>query len=206
MTVLFSNLAICRAVLRMRLHQQLVENVFFFRTRVANSPSAEVLADIRTHTWDYIKADLSSELLLESITLQELYPTARDPEELVVGQNATLTAESCPSSVACVVSLKTGLGGRRNRGRKYVAGLAKDESINSRIDDTRLGSMQTNWDSVAFWFRAANSSAYVDWGLVHRSQGGTPVPIDATNFVPITSVVVRSITGTMRTRIPGHGA
>lgn len=165
-----------------------------------------MLADIRTHTWDYMKLDLSAELLCESITLQELFPVMRDPEELSVAQNASLSGEACPTSVAAVISLKTGLGGRRNRGRKYVAGLVKDESINSRIDDTRLGSMQTQWDAVAFWFRPANASAYVDWGIIHRSSGGTPVPIDATNFVPITSVVVRSITGTMRTRIPGHGA
>lgn len=206
MTVLFSNLAILRCVMRGRLHDQLIENVFFFRTKTTGSPDNEVLTDIRTHTWDLLKEDISSEYLCESFTLQELYPTMRDPTELVVEQNASLAGLANPTSVASVISLKTGLGGRRNRGRKYMAGLVKEESINSRIDSTRLASMQENWDAVAFWFRLANTSAYTEWGILHRSANGAPVPIAADSFVPITSVVVRSITGTMRTRIPGHGA
>jgi hypothetical protein len=203
---LYSNAAIVRAVLMMRLHNQLVENVFHFRTKNADIPDSEIATTIRNEVWRHMDDNLSAELTCESITVQEIFPVARDPYELAVGEVGAQEGDSLPTANAVVVALKTGLGGRTNRGRKYVAGYRADDTENSRLIDTSLAATQADWDTINTFFQVGNSLSNLTWGILHRRHAGAPVPLSADSYVPITSVVVRAPLGTMRSRLPGHGS
>lgn len=205
MAILYSNLAIIRAVIYQTLHFQEVQNQYFVRTKNADIPGNEILITLRDEIARRWKPVQSSQVSIDRISIQELYPVGRDPEELAVGEVGAIATNAVPSSISVVVSQKTGLSGRQNRGRKYIAGLTEDDHDNSRILATRIDEWQAQADAIDTFFAAGNASSNLVMGIVHRSSGGAPVPIGAGSFVPQTSMIVQSILGTMRSRIPGHG-
>ena len=202
----YSDAAIIRAVVRGRLHGQLIENVFFLRAKNAGIPDNEIAATVRDKIVNEMQKSVSEEMVFEANTVQEIFPVARDPFELTYTRAGLQVGLAAPSLVAAIVSLKTGLGGRRNRGRKYVAGLLRDNIDQSIIDAPRVASMQTEWGAINSWFAASNNLSNLTWGIVHRTLNGAPVPLSADSYVPITSIVVQNVAGSMRTRRPGRGA
>lgn len=203
---LYSNAAIVRAVLIMRLHLQLVENVFHFRTKNADIPDSEIAATVRNEVWRHMDDNISAEVSCEAITVQEIFPVARDPFELAVNEDGAQEGDAMPAANAVVVALKTGLGGRRNRGRKYIAGYRASDTENSRLIDTARTDTQADWDTINTFFQQGNALSNLTWGVLHRRAAGAPVPLTADSYVPITSVIVRPVIGTMRSRLPGHGS
>lgn len=205
MAVLYSNAAIIRVVIYHTLHFQEVQNRYYVRTKNADIPGNEILITLRDEIWRRWKPVVSSQVTCDRITIQELHPVARDPEELAVAEVGAIATNAVPVGVAVVVSQKTGLGGRHNRGRKYIAGLTEDDHENSRINPTRIDEWQAQADAIQAFFVATNASANLNMGIV-KNAGGTPrPPIAAGDFVPQTQLIVRSILGTMRSRLPGHG-
>lgn len=202
----YSDAAIIRGVVSGHLHGQLVENVFFFRAKNAGIPDNEIAATVRDKVVDQLNNDVSEQMVFERVKVQEIFPVMRDPFELPINMAGVQAGEAAPSLVAGIVSLKTGLGGRRNRGRKYVAGLLRDNIDLSLIDQARVDSMQVSWNSINSWFAADNNLSNLTWGILHRTLNGAPVPLSADSYVPITSVVVQRVAGSMRTRRPGRGA
>lgn len=202
----YSDAAIVRAVIMMRLHNQLVENVFHFRTKNAGIPDTEIATTIRDNVWRRFDDNISAEVTCETISVQEIYPNAKDPYEKAIGEVGEMEGDALPAANAVIVALKTGLGGRRNRGRKYIAGYLASDTENSRLIDTRLAATQADWSAINDFFQASNSLSNLTWGVLHRRNAGAPVPLSADSYVPITSAIVRPVLGTMRSRIPGHGA
>lgn len=202
----YSDAAIVRVVMRAHMHGQLVENVFFVRTKNAGIPDTEIAATCRTQILNRMTQEVSEQYVAEAVTVQEIFPTPRDPYELAVNQAGIQVGEAAPSLVAAIVSLKTGLGGRSNRGRKYIAGLLRDNIDQSIIDAARVTSMQTQFDAMNQFFAAGNNLSNLTWGILHRTKNGAPVPLAATSYTPITSCVVQRVAGSMRSRRPGHGA
>lgn len=202
----YSGDAIIRGVVSGHMHGQLIENVFFFKAKNAGIPDNEIAATVRDNVVDQMNNDVSEQMVFESVKVQEIFPVARDPYELAINMAGLQAGEAAPSLVAAIVSLKTGLGGRRNRGRKYVAGLLRDNIDQSIIDQARVDSMTVSWQAINSWFAAGNNLSNLTWGIVHRTLGGNPVPLSADSYVPITSIVVQRVAGSMRTRRPGRGA
>lgn len=202
----YSNAAIVRAICKYRMHEQLIENIWHFRTRNAGIPDNEIALTIRNEVVRRFLPRQSDDITCEAISVQEIFPTARDPYELNVGEVGAQEGASIPTAMAVVVSQKTGFGGRRNRGRKYFAGLIESDEENSRISNTAKGEWQGALNLVSAFFAESNAQSNLSLGIVHRSLNGQPVPLAADSFVIITSQTVNSVLGTFRTRIPGHGA
>lgn len=202
---LYSDAAIVRAVVKMTLHGQLCENVIHLKTRNADIPDNEIAATVRDKYWRLLNDEVSEQVTCDSISVQEIFPNAKDPFELAVAEVGAQVGDAIPTSVAAVVAMKTGLGGRPNRGRKYIPGLLMTNCENSRIDDARFASLQAVMENINAWFQTAQAQSNLWWGILHRRLNGQPVPLGANSFVPVTSVLLRRILGTMRSRIPGHG-
>lgn len=198
--------AIIRAVVIGSLHEQLVENVYYLKAKNAGIPDNEIAATVRDKIVTQMMPNFSADYTATSVTVQEIFPTARDPYELAINIAGGQEGDALPSFNAVVVALKTGLGGRRNRGRKFYAGLMVNDQDNSRIIQTRLDALQIDVDAINSWFASGNGLSNLTWGIVHRSLNGAPVPLDANSYVPITSAIVRPVVGTMRSRKIGHGS
>jgi len=201
----YSNAAIVRAVVKGLMHEQLIENVYMLRTKNAGIPDSEIAATVRDKIVNQMMPNFSVEYVVNTVSVQEIFPTPTDPFELAVSIDGDSEGEPLPTFNAVVVALKTGLGGRRNRGRKFYAGMSAGEVDNSRITSTRLSALQADVDAINSWFAAGNSLSNLTWGIVHRQLNGTPVPLSADSYVPITSAIVRPVLGTMRSRKIGHG-
>lgn len=198
--------AIIRAVCIGSLDSQLVENVYHLKAKNAGIPDNEIAATVRDKIVTQLQPNFCDELVFTAVTVQEIFPTPRDPYELAINIAGGQAGDPLPSFNAGVCALKTGLGGRRNRGRKYYAGLLNDDITASRIITSRLGALQIDMDAINSWFAAGNGLSNLTWGIVHRQLNGAPVPLAANSYVPITSAVFRDVVGTMRSRKIGHGS
>src|SRR5215213_5440693 len=144
----YSDDAIVRAVVRGTMHGQLVENVWHLRTKNAGIPDTEIATTVRDKIWRQLLDNLSGDLTCDIISVQEIFPVMRDPYEKVIGESGASEGSALPAANAIVIAFKTGLGGRRNRGRKYLAGLVDNEHTDSRISDTRLAALQSDANSI----------------------------------------------------------
>jgi len=131
------------------------------------------------------------------------------------------TATPLPASTAVVVKWKTGLVGRRNRGRTYLAGLCSDalqtsgailasaaSAIKGYVDTWEAvygqGGTDVNWDHVLWSFRYASG-----WraALAHPHHLEYVGPISSQNEAnPITSWEVSTVWRSRRRREVGVGA
>lgn len=198
--------AIVRVVVQGRLHGQLAENVWHMRSYIAGTPDNEIALNVRDNLTRSLRPHQSNEYTVLNIYAQEIFPVARDPFELPVAESGTVATESLPGAMAAVLTLRTGLAGRRNRGRKYIAGIPEENQAQGGLTTTAWGALVATCDAIRLWFNAGNGLNNMELGILHRSSGGAPVPLAATSFVPLTFMIPNQTLGTMRTRIPGHGA
>jgi hypothetical protein len=206
MAILIPANAIHRVTIKYHYDLQLVENVYWIQSHVNNTNLDTIALDMRdliVRKWQQVQKDTC---VCESVIVQEVLPAPLDPFERSVGEAGLQTGDGLPQVMAVVASLKTGLGGRRNRGRKYIAGVLSAHEVAGRLEATAQGTWQAKADGIYQAFRPFDTVSNYTMGIMHRSLGGAPVPIAVENFVPVTQIFVQSILGTMRSRIPGHGA
>lgn len=202
----YSNLALVRAIAYYSLGEQLVENVWTLRTRNAGIPDSEIAVTFRNEIVRRLFPVQSEDLTCDRVTVQELFPQLSDPYELAVGEQGAHELPSVPTSVAGVAAMQSGLGGRRNRGRKYMAGIPKAHVNTTSINPDVLPNWQGQLDLIEAFFAIGNNLSNLDLGILHRTDGGQPVVIGAGSFVRITNLIMRPTLGTMRSRLKGHGA
>lgn len=201
----YSNAAIVRAIAYYTLDSQLVENVWILRTRNAGIPDSEIATSFRNEVVRRFLPRQTDELTCDRVSVQEIFPTPTDPFELAVAESGAIEGDPLPTAMALVMAMKTGFGGRRNRGRKYIAAVPEADVEASRLTSARLADWQGAADLIAAFFAAGNALSNLDLGILHRVNAGAPVPLTADSFVRVTSLIIRPVLGTMRSRIPGHG-
>jgi hypothetical protein len=106
----------------------------------------------------------------------------------------TLTGTSAaPSNSTVSVSWRTGLAGRKYRGRFYTVGMNEAQAGE---DDKAVSSYVTGMSAAAAQLLSTILAAGLSLALFHR--------IDDT-FTAITSTVVESVLDSQRRRLPGRG-
>jgi hypothetical protein len=191
--------SILRIVINSLLDQQLVENVFYITNHAAST--LEAMENVVNNNMLNFYNDLSNEIACTSVSVQSLSPVHTDPYEEAKAFNGGDLFAALPVANAAIVSMKTGLGGRHNRGRKYLAGIPQQDVDNSRLTEDKRLEMQTTWNNMNNYF-GADGIGEATWGIYHR-EGVAPNFNHV--FVAVNSVIVRPILGTQRSRLPGHG-
>lgn len=202
----FPSGTIIKATTKGTYDDQLVENVYALRI-LGSTVTAEDLCvsirDVIVRRWAIRQMDSH---VVTNIIVQGLFPTLTDPYDKPVGEAGAQEGDGQAQLMAVVCSIKTGLGGRANRGRKYLAGVPAGDEDKGRLTTVRLADWQAKADAIYADAHSGAGVAPFEIGILHRSSGGAPVPIGAGSFVPATQLVIQSILGTMRSRKPGHGA
>jgi hypothetical protein len=191
--------SILRVVVKYLLDNQECENVFYIENHAAST--LEAMEDVCNNNLLNYFNDLSNEVAVISQSVQSLFPVHTDPYEEAKAFNGGDLFAALPVANACIVSMKTGLGGRHNRGRKYLAGIPQQDVDNSQLTDAKRIEMQTTWNTIGAYFNAGGSGL-ATWGIYHNA-GTVAAPSHV--FVGVNSVIVRPRLGTMRSRLPGHG-
>lgn len=120
--------------------------------------------------------------------------------------------ESLPSYCAGVLSLRTGLGGRSNRGRSYYAGVGALDSERSKLTASGFSRLQAIGDALLLGFGSSIADNLFHYGVYSKKLGNVPrvpplVGSDMTlaGFTPITNAIARHEIYTNRHRLTGHG-
>jgi hypothetical protein len=189
---------------------QRVENTFYFE-RLSEPTLEEVtlfLEGINTIIQTELLPLLSNaiqlvELVATLLTTAESFSVSKTISPPVTGG---VVGESVPSNVSYVITFKTALRGRANRGRNYVPGLP-----NAAVDtNTIVAGTRTGLLDFYTTLRAGASEGGWSMVVVSRYSGvdaqGKPIPRLVGQTTPISSFVTfDSTVDSQRRRLPGRG-
>lgn len=106
----------------------------------------------------------------------------------------TRSGDVLPYQTAAVITLKTGIPGRRYRGRMYIGPLTEGDQNNGILNTTALTNLNSYMGALMSSFGSGDQFRLAVWSKKNLSY----------NFV--TSYISRDIMGTIRRRRPGVGA
>jgi hypothetical protein len=144
----------------------------------------------------------SNEVTWTGITTQKLTPTLQDPVTRPLAFPGQVDSPAAPSVIAMVASMRTGLGGRKNRGRKYLFGHPENGIDGSFFTAAALANAVAKWGQIHDAFGVGNTTSALTYGILHRYVGGVHIPPAVDQFVPCTSVIPHNYVATMRSRRP----
>lgn len=203
--------------LRQSFDGQLVQNGYWFRT-LPDSPVPPsdlamcgiIAGNFQANVLPKIQMFANQQVQYEAIVVATIVPVEGAIFETILEtSNGVQPDNSLPTFCAGLVSLRTGLGGRSNRGRSYYAGISEADSSVSRLDPDCFARLQDVGDSLLSTFGPTPSQPFVEYGVWSRLRGevtGGDSPFDiGAGFTPITQCVARRLIATQRHRKIGHG-
>jgi hypothetical protein len=131
-----------------------------------------------------------------------------------------VAVDALPSKDCIVATLRTAQRGRSRRGRVYTGGLPEDAQTNGLVNAGVVTTVQTAWDAFRAIYGAGGSSTLWRWVVFSRVIASGCVADPSVRHHPlthirdgdqlgasaeITSVVVRSLVYSQRSRTVGHG-
>jgi hypothetical protein len=192
-----------------RLHNQETNNVWHFGTNTVNPNYIQLMLDIIDclRVW---RAMFSDQLTIEKLTARELFPVPLDeiehtPNPALVGSGLP----ALPSFNAALITLSTGLGGRSNRGRKFMPGVIGNDVSSGRISATGLAKWQSFITCMIGKF--ISNTANVDDVPFHlcvlsRKNAGVNYATAGTAAVPVKAMQIKDVVATMHSRKIGVGS
>jgi len=153
---------VVQVVINYSLHGQLCNNVLHFGTDGFEELIAPLLSDILACITSSLRPAVTEDLVVNSLLGRELFPVLKDPEELTPG--VVTQGTGLPGGVsfsAYLFQIKTGLGGKSNRGRIYIPGTIENDVQLSRVSDAAMVKL------VAFASCLANK-------FIQRGAGSSP--------------------------------
>lgn len=190
---------------------QQVENTLYFE--FLSAPSLGELNSLGSALVDWWRSEIAPHVWvgveLREVVLSDLSSASSLQATIVPTPDALgeLNLAPLPNNVSLTVSFRTGLRGRSFRGRNYVIGLVKDQTVTA---NTFASSLLTTFQAAYTALLAVASAESVSWVVVSRFSGvdgaGHPIPRAAGVTTPVTSVViVDDVVDSQRRRLPGRG-
>jgi hypothetical protein len=193
-------------------NSQAIVNVFYFKMKSAADPIPTASNYLTTALYSLYKPFCQTTCTwnVTQGRLLSVPPQGYD-YNLSTAQTGTQAATAQPMTHAVVVSLRTQYAGRSYRGRIYLPGLVGTYISNGTLATTQRNTLQGYFDDMVAAVGATGANADLQWGVWSRKLGevrgssGHVTSYDLSKFTPITSVIVRSVLGSMRTREIGKG-
>lgn len=196
------------------LEGQFTANVWHFRTV---SPTADVelqlIAVFLACFVQHLLPVLTNQFTLKGARWKQVGPVlGNEFFTLPVGGGAGGgDTNALPSYCSALFSIRTALGGKTHRGRKYIAGIPEDQTNGSVI----FGEPDALWAGLLA-FAACVIAAFVPGdpppatnafvvGVYSRKNGGEAFPYQAAGFTPAVSITPDRQLATTRSRKVGHG-
>lgn len=204
-----------------QLHGQQTQNGFWFREASMHTGEdddatncAAIITRFNARVMPYFKDFANTEwhyIALVCATMKPRHgPIVEAPFESGSGNQPN---DSLPGSVAAVLSLRTGFGGRNNLGRLFIAGVSEGDHQAGELLADSLARLQGIGDQLISSFRATDPENLFHYGVYSHVLGDVAPPpgqsgrvVTSAGFRPITSTVGRRRLGTQRHRLIGHGS
>ena len=159
-----------------------------------------------------VTAATSAEVNWDAVVVQDTNEAGDETVELAFTQPfpGLITGDCLPGQNAVVVSLRTGIKGRRRHGRFYLPGISESNHSNGRVTGTQLTAITALADGMLGAYGPTGSQA--NYRLVVYSPPSPPfVPKPPppshtdTLVTPITNALVDQIVRSQRRRNIGVG-
>lgn len=195
-----------KACLRYVQNGQNTCNVFHFD--VGTEPTEALLrdvADMLTNWWVTEMADLTHGGT--SLQAVEVVDVSADNQEGIVSTaglpvSGTHTGTALPNNVTVCVKCATGFTGRTRRGRKYVAGLEREQA---QADGQTLTEVARQAFEDAFRALVTDAAtAGFTWVINSIMEDGVPRLVGLNT--PVTDISVNGTLDSQRRRLPERGA
>lgn len=188
------------------IHGQETNNVLNFRSELDAGTLADLLNDIGTCIITSLLPALSNEWKYQELRGKITSPVAGDEVIQTAGvQQGSQFAQGDVTFTAALFSVKTGFAGRSKRGRFFIAGVAKEDIINSRFTDAHMTLLVAFATCLINKFILSNSASNWRLGVLSRKTvGGAPINYE-TAFTPALTIVPAQTVAVMRSRRIGHG-
>jgi hypothetical protein len=191
------------------LHGQQTVNVLHFGANAPEPNWNQLIADILDCITTALRPATSSEWTLTKLTHRRLFPNLSDPEDhfpAVATAGTGLPSET--SFSANIIQIRTGLGGRRHRGRMFLPGVIANDVNQSRLTDNGLAKLVAFAACMAGKFihlPADVDQKAFEIGVLSRTQAKVQGETLESAFTPATNLVAQRVVGVMRSRRIGHG-
>ena len=181
-------------------------NVFHLLAVTPNCTANAIIVEWRTYMETTYRKLFASGMQIERYLCFNLVPFQTDVAEQTVSLVGTAASGMLPTVCAAVFTWRTGLLGRRHRGRTYIGGLSTADVGQSRINGASITGNYNPWGNamIARW-GAGGSSPDIRMGVWSRVVGGQSPPHNPAGLTIIQSFVVQPNVATMGTRRVGRG-
>lgn len=155
------------------------------------------LAPAYKSAWDLgYKTIMNSAITLDMIQLRKLDPNNPLALDYTTGlpSSGSLGGTNEAANVSLSCSWRTGLAGRKYRGRFYAA--AVNEAIITAIDTLTSSGVTQYLTLMDYFFNAPSVASGFEPVVFHRADN---------TFTVITSYVIEALVDAMRRRLPGRG-
>lgn len=204
--------------LRASLHDQAVQNGWYFQDNNTSPHDGSYQASLAslsnnfmTRIYPLIKAFQSTQVHYLGLIGTTIWPHFGPVWEIGIEVGSgDQPGESLPSFVAGVLSLRTGFGGARHRGRSYFAGVSEADSADSRLDPdsfSRLSSIGNELLSgYGFYTDPGHVWHYGVWSWRSALEdGGTRDNPNSAAWQPVAQTLPRLFLGSQNHRKAGSG-
>lgn len=196
------------------LHGQKCQNGFYFSNRISLHDQEAWIASagelLNSHFFFFMfpafQAFMSQQVHFTGQLVQQLIP-GEGPiwERPTANETGDQQDESLPSYVAAIVSCRTGLGGKSNRGRIYVAGVPEDAHTDSQLDLISHGVFSIIGEQLLSQYGPTGSEGHFHHVIFSKKHGYSNGVFSTTGIRPITHYLCRKDLGTQRHRLKGKG-
>jgi len=196
------------------LHSQQCQNGFYFTNRIPLDDDegdlrlymADLITQFNSQIYPLIKSFQNNQVHYNSLIATCVIPRNGPILETIYETGSgDQPDESLPSYCAAILSLRTGLGGKSNRGRLYIAGVSEGDTSAGQLDVAAFAGLQAIANQLLSLFGPTGGSTffrYVIWSRKLGAPGGLLLP---TGIRPILQILPRDILGTQRHRLIGVG-
>lgn len=168
------------------IHGQRTNNVFHFGTNLVgwDDPNAanDALVDLATAMLEcfvqHLLPILSNDFRLIGASAKGIHPTLKEPVVVAAAANSIGAGEDANNSFSAIlVNLRTGQGGRRGRGKKFLPPAGDDAMNQSEVDGPTLIAVGAFLTCVAGKFLGAAPTTEWRLGVLSKTDlkavGGT---------------------------------
>jgi hypothetical protein len=189
---------------------QTIQNVLMFRARTPTTTNADIATALRSF-WHTIRSVYAFDFQLIFMIVKRVTPIALDSQFVTATageEHGGASASGLTSTVAALLTLRTGTAGKTHRGRIYVAPVdaAMCAPDLSQLSAAGLTQFVTTAQNIMNEFDdATGTSGALALGIYSRLIGGT-APMTVAGWQAVNQIVPQPILGNQRRRRIGRGA
>jgi hypothetical protein len=180
-------------------------NVFHFRQKAGFLSAINLIGEWQVIAEDLWQLIICSGVAITKYSCRSLIPHNTDWYETTTHQVGGLGTFPTPLVCAAVITWRTGLPGRRHRGRTYIGGIERSNQGAGRWANPVLTAMNNLATEIMAVWSTDGQSTTTEFGVWSRLNAGPTPPFNPAGFRVVDGYTVQTPVCTMGSRKAGRG-